>query len=152
MAEVGGHRSGTIPRVAISGKLAAVLDSSGRGTSSRGGRYNAFGWISAKSGKFAKYQVVLLRFQSATRTNFSERKSPPGPGLPRSSADLVGRSNFSLFKPQIIAYPSRPSNGGRSSMVEPQIVILVVAGSSPVDHPIFPIGTSVEVWKGRKEK
>ncbi len=31
--------------------------------------------------------------------------------------------------------------GGRSSMVEPQIVILVVAGSSPVGHPIpsFPI-------------
>jgi hypothetical protein len=25
--------------------------------------------------------------------------------------------------------------GGRSSMVEPQIVVLVVAGSSPVDHP-----------------
>ena len=25
-------------------------------------------------------------------------------------------------------------------MVEPQIVILVVAGSSPVDHPIFPTG------------
>lgn len=27
--------------------------------------------------------------------------------------------------------------GGRSSMVEPQIVILVVAGSSPVDHPFL---------------
>ena len=26
--------------------------------------------------------------------------------------------------------------GGRSSMVEPQIVVLDVAGSSPVDHPI----------------
>ncbi len=26
-------------------------------------------------------------------------------------------------------------DGGRSSMVEPQIVILVVAGSSPVGHP-----------------
>ena len=25
--------------------------------------------------------------------------------------------------------------GGRSSMVEPQIVVLVVAGSSPVGHP-----------------
>jgi hypothetical protein len=36
-------------------------------------------------------------------------------------------------------------------MVEPQIVILVVAGSSPVDHPIFPIGSSMEVWKGEKE-
>ena len=28
-------------------------------------------------------------------------------------------------------------DGGRSSMVELQIVILVVAGSSPVGHPIF---------------
>ena len=27
--------------------------------------------------------------------------------------------------------------GGRSSMVEPQIVVLVVAGSSPVGHPVF---------------
>ena len=26
-------------------------------------------------------------------------------------------------------------DGGRSSMVEPQIVVLVVAGSSPVGHP-----------------
>jgi hypothetical protein len=31
----------------------------------------------------------------------------------------------------------RVSDGGRSSMVEPQIVVLVVAGSSPVGHPIF---------------
>jgi hypothetical protein len=29
----------------------------------------------------------------------------------------------------------RGNDGGRSSMVEPQIVVLVVAGSSPVDHP-----------------
>ena len=29
----------------------------------------------------------------------------------------------------------RQSDGGRSSMVEPQIVVLVVAGSSPVGHP-----------------
>ncbi len=29
------------------------------------------------------------------------------------------------------------SDGGRSSMVELQIVVLVVAGSSPVGHPIF---------------
>ena len=28
--------------------------------------------------------------------------------------------------------------GGRRSMVDPQIVILVVAGSSPVGHPTFP--------------
>ena len=35
--------------------------------------------------------------------------------------------------------------------VEPRIVIPVVAGSSPVDHPIFPIGSSVEAWKGKEE-
>ena len=31
----------------------------------------------------------------------------------------------------------RISDGGRSSMVEPQIVVLVVAGSSPVGHPVL---------------
>ena len=34
-------------------------------------------------------------------------------------------------------------------MVEPQIVILVVAGSSPVDHPTFSIGISYGVLDGR---
>ena len=38
-----------------------------------------------------------------------------------------------------------------AQLVEPRIVIPVVAGSSPVDHPIFPIGTSQEVWTGREE-
>jgi hypothetical protein len=38
-----------------------------------------------------------------------------------------------------------------AQLVEPRIVIPVVAGSSPVDHPIFPVGASVEVWKGEKE-
>jgi hypothetical protein len=38
-----------------------------------------------------------------------------------------------------------------AQLVEPRIVIPVVAGSSPVDHPIFPIGTSEEVWKGEGE-
>ena len=32
--------------------------------------------------------------------------------------------------------------GGRSSMVEPQIVVLVVAGSSPVDHPSLGLPTA----------
>jgi hypothetical protein len=36
----------------------------------------------------------------------------------------------------------RISDGGRSSMVEPQIVVLVVAGSSPVGHPPLQIQTS----------
>ena len=33
----------------------------------------------------------------------------------------------------LILFPG--NDGGRSSMVEPQIVVLVVAGSSPVGHP-----------------
>ena len=36
----------------------------------------------------------------------------------------------------------RVSDGGRSSMVEPQIVVLVVAGSSPVGHPASQIPNS----------
>lgn len=36
-------------------------------------------------------------------------------------------------------------------MAELQVVVLVVAGSSPVDHPIFLIGTSREAWKGEEE-
>ncbi len=38
-----------------------------------------------------------------------------------------------------------------AQLVEPRIVIPVVAGSSPVDHPIFPIGISAEVWRGEEE-
>ena len=38
-----------------------------------------------------------------------------------------------------------------AQLVEPRIVIPVVAGSSPVDHPTFPIGISAEVWKGEEE-
>ena len=34
------------------------------------------------------------------------------------------------------------NDGGRSSMVEPQIVVLVVAGSSPVGHPASQIPNS----------
>ena len=39
----------------------------------------------------------------------------------------------------------RANDGGRSSMVEPQIVILVVAGSSPVGHPARETLISVRV-------
>ena len=46
----------------------------------------------------------------------------------------VGRFAFANRR-RDLKIPS--SDGGRSSMVEPQIVILVVAGSSPVDHPAF---------------
>ena len=42
--------------------------------------------------------------------------------------------------------------GGRSSMVEPQIVVLAVAGSSPVGHPILKVsgfGLNSEFLKTR---
>ena len=38
---------------------------------------------------------------------------------------------------RILKSYSSVSDGGRSSTVEPQIVVLVVAGSNPVGHPIF---------------
>ncbi len=38
-----------------------------------------------------------------------------------------------------------------AQLVEPRIVIPVVAGSSPVDHPIFPIGILQEIRKGEEE-
>ena len=38
-------------------------------------------------------------------------------------------------KIQILKSCFPANDGGRSSMVEPQIVVLVVAGSSPVGHP-----------------
>lgn len=48
-------------------------------------------------------------------------------------------ADFSLCIPGglRVVLPPADKNGGRSSMVEPQIVILVVAGSSPVGHPTF---------------
>ena len=50
---------------------------------------------------------------------------------------LSGAKNAALDRPEPDAVRCPVHGGGRSSMVEPQIVILVVAGSSPVGHPIF---------------
>ncbi len=36
-------------------------------------------------------------------------------------------------------------DGGHSSMVEPQIVVLAVAGSSPVGHPAFQCGIRISL-------
>lgn len=41
-------------------------------------------------------------------------------------------------------------DGGRSSMVEPQIVILVVAGSSPVGHPILATAHQMSLILGNR--
>ena len=42
----------------------------------------------------------------------------------------------------------RRSDGGRSSMVESQLVELAVAGSSPVGHPILPLDLVLLLAKG----
>jgi hypothetical protein len=55
----------------------------------------------------------------------------------------ANRSFFSTFKnenllggmPSWANFGLRVKNGGRSSMVEPRIVVPVVAGSNPVGHP-----------------
>ena len=47
----------------------------------------------------------------------------------------TGKTTATLDRPKCCG--RFPPGGGRSSMVEPQIVILVVAGSSPVGHPTF---------------
>src|SRR6478672_12745790 len=49
---------------------------------------------------------------------------------------MVWRFGFAIgnLKPKIW-----DSGGGHSSMVEPQIVVLVVAGSSPVGHPAYEV-------------
>ena len=56
-----------------------------------------------------------------------------------SRARLLIAGRFLTLKRPIRSVSARV--GGRSSMVEPQIVILVVAGSSPVGHPTSPLGT-----------
>ncbi len=67
-------------------------------------------------------------------------------------ANHFSRIHFSLSKSPSIAYPSRPPEMVVvAQLVEPRIVIPVVAGSSPVDHPIFPIGTSSEDRTGEEE-
>jgi hypothetical protein len=45
----------------------------------------------------------------------------------------VGRFGFAKEADKTIVQ----RDGGHSSMVEPQIVVLAVAGSSPVDHPVI---------------
>lgn len=46
-------------------------------------------------------------------------------------------------------YSSVKTHGGRSSMAELQVVVLAVAGSSPVDHPTSPRGAIVRIRKTR---
>ena len=71
------------------------------------------------------------------------------------SREIVGDADlgdFSLSKSVLMDKSAAPPEMVVvAQLVEPRIVIPVVAGSSPVDHPIFPIGTSAEVWKGGKE-
>ena len=60
--------------------------------------------------------------------------------------------DFSLSKSAVMVKSAAPPEMVVvAQLVEPRIVIPVVAGSSPVDHPIFPIGISAEVWTGEEE-
>src|SRR5690606_23043665 len=57
--------------------------------------------------------------------------------------EIFPRRDFSLCKPgwhPLVLPPAARQNGDCSSVVEPRIVIPVVAGSIPVNHPIFPAG------------
>ena len=58
-----------------------------------------------------------------------------------SAQDVEGqaaaRREKIVWQPEEVRYFPRSENGGRSSMVELQIVVLAVAGSSPVGHPTF---------------
>ena len=69
-------------------------------------------------------------------------------GGPRRLLGAHGKNNWQTL---VLCYPAGPvfSDGGRSSMVELQIVILVVAGSSPVGHPIFQRGIDCASPRGR---
>ena len=62
---------------------------------------------------------------------------------PAQFGRTTGRKTIRLASRDLLL-PSRPRNGGRSSMVELQFVVLAVAGSSPVDHPISPPSVSVD--------
>ena len=53
----------------------------------------------------------------------------------------AGRITLSTRQPMVVV----------AQLVEPRIVIPVVAGSSPVDHPIFPIGSHIGLWAGKEE-
>ena len=67
----------------------------------------------------------------------------PNPKSAQSGRRLAVASSVPAVRLGPLPLQSQISNlksesaGGHSSMVEPQIVVLVVAGSSPVDHPIF---------------
>ncbi len=71
---------------------------------------------------------------------------------PGASHRIMHLFDFSLSKSAVMDKPAAPPEMVVvAQLVEPRIVIPVVAGSSPVDHPIFPIGISAEVWRGEEE-
>ena len=92
--------------------------------------------------------AALSRIENPIRPDkpLTERQDTPSwrknYGTPSADATTSldtqrGRKNAALDRPEPDAVSCPVHGGGRSSMVEPQIVILVVAGSSPVGHPIF---------------
>ena len=100
-------------------------------------------------GAFAFLWVWPHRGRATFTTIEAALPLPPWRFVRLDFVDFLKSGDFSLSKPVGMGVGSRPPfNGGRSSMVEPQIVILVVAGSSPVDHPTFPIGILVISGRG----
>src|SRR5687768_1558385 len=69
--------------------------------------------------------MEIVRFK--IRFQASDGRAGQTPKHPDAELDGWNRENY-CFGPV----------GGRRSMVDPQIVVLVVAGSSPVGHPILP--------------
>ncbi len=61
------------------------------------------------------------------------------PGNKRETRPLPGgaEAEAMLAPVEALAYGGTEADGGRSSMVELQIVVLAVAGSSPVGRPAF---------------
>jgi hypothetical protein len=65
---------------------------------------------------------------------------------------IVELLDFYLFKSGLVDKSAAPPEMVVvAQLVEPRIVIPVVAGSSPVDHPIFLIGAAIKAWIRGKE-
>jgi hypothetical protein len=83
--------------------------------------------------------IIALYCQSTVDHNGLGRDcndSPPaGPGTTDRIAQQAASTKISLAEPELALLSFPHPNGGRSSMVEPRIVVPDVAGSNPVGHP-----------------
>ena len=93
--------------------------------------------------------------QRISRMNTDSRGKNRIRSIPFIRSESVNPCPHSVSRP--ISPPLTPGGGiskfpvrvgGRRSMVDPQIVVLVVAGSSPVGHPTLPFFAALEL-KGK---